>query len=116
MDFGGRHQARRGNAVRAFAAAAGTYPWYWSAPMLGDGYPIRRIKVSTVRGYQDVRLFFRFVADPAYGWPKQCEARFGAYPIQIVHEWNTAAHGQENESDPRKRAFSRGELEEFFGY
>ena len=112
---------RRENAVRAFAAAADAYPWQWSAPMLdewlGDGRAIRHIKVSTVRGYQDaVRLFCRFITDPAYGWPEQCEARFGTHPIQIVHEWNTAVHVQENESDPRKRAFTRAELQEFFGY
>jgi integrase/recombinase XerC len=112
---------RRGNAVRAFAAAVNEYPWRWSPQLLneylGDARSVRHVKRSTVRSYQDaIRSFCWFVTDPAYGWAEQCETRFGTHPIQIVHEWNTAAHVQENESDAAKRAFTRLELQEFFAY
>lgn len=40
----------------------------------------------------------------------------GTHPVQVVHEWNTAAHVQENEGDPRKRAFTRRELQDFFAF
>ncbi|WP_435109282.1 hypothetical protein [Nocardiopsis synnemataformans] len=42
--------------------------------------------------------------------------RFGTHPIQIAHEWNTAVHLQENESDPAKRAFTHAELVTFFDH
>ena len=32
----------------------------------------------------------------------------------MVHEWNTAVHVQDNESDPGKRAFTKAELHAFF--
>jgi integrase/recombinase XerC len=54
--------------------------------------------------------------DPEYGWAGECEARFGTHPVQVCHEWNTAAHAQEAEGVPAKRAFTLDELQEFFGY
>ncbi|WP_308188375.1 tyrosine-type recombinase/integrase [Nocardia australiensis] len=33
-----------------------------------------------------------------------------------MHEWNTATHVQDNESDPKKRAFTKAELHAFFGH
>jgi hypothetical protein len=44
------------------------------------------------------------------------EDRFGSHPIQVVHEWNTAAHVQDGESDPKKRAFTKAELHTFFAH
>lgn len=40
--------------------------------------------------------------------------RFGTHPVQVVHEWNTTVHVQDNEADPRKRAFTKAELHAFF--
>jgi hypothetical protein len=76
-----------------------------------------RLRRSTLRGYQiAVRLFCGYVTDPAYGWPGECETRFGSYPVQVVHEWNAAVHVQEAEGDPSKRAFTRDELQAFFDW
>jgi hypothetical protein len=43
-------------------------------------------------------------------------ARFGTHPVQVCHEWNTAVHVQEAESDPAKRAFTIDELQDLFDY
>ena len=107
--------------VRAFAVAAGAFPWQWMPQMLdewlGDLPSVRHVKRTTIRSYQDaVRSFCQYVTDPAYDWATQCETRFGSHPIQVVHDWNTAVHTQENEADAAKRAFTRRELETFFTY
>jgi len=44
------------------------------------------------------------------------EERFGTHPVQVVHEWNTAVHVQDNEADARKRAFTKAELHAFFAH
>jgi len=107
--------------VWAFATAANAFPWQWAPQMLdewlGDLRSIRHVKRTTIRSYQDaVRSFCQYVTDPAYDWAEQCEARFGSHPIQVVHDWNTAVHAQENEADAAKRAFTLRELHTFFSY
>ncbi|WP_306211655.1 hypothetical protein [Actinoplanes sp. RD1] len=84
---------------------------------LGDLRSIRHVKRTTIRSYQDaVGSFCQYVTDPAYDWAQQCEARFGSHPIQVVHNWNTAVHAQENEADAAKHAFTLRELHTFFSY
>jgi integrase/recombinase XerD len=61
-----------------------------------------------------LKLFCDYPTDPRYGWDTICETAFGTHPSQVVHEWNSAGHHQENEQDPRKRAFTRAELQAFF--
>jgi site-specific recombinase XerD len=105
--------------VRAFAAYVSAYPWAWSPAMvdewLGDLRSLRDLKRTTIRSYSEaVRAFCSFVTDPLYEWAGACEERFGTHPVQVVHEWNTAVHVQDNESDPSKRAFTRAELHAFF--
>jgi len=107
--------------VRAFAAATNAFPWQWLPQMLdewlGDLRSVRHVKRTTIRSYQDaVRSFCQYATDPAYDWAEQCETRFGSHPIQVVHEWNTAVHAQENEADAAKRAFTLRELQTFFTY
>jgi integrase/recombinase XerC len=109
----------RENTVKAFANYVNAFPWQWSAAMvdewLGDLRSLRDLKRSTIRSYSEaVRAFCHFVTDPAYEWSATCEERFGTHPIQVVHEWNTAAHVQANEADPKKRAFTKKELHNFF--
>jgi site-specific recombinase XerD len=109
----------RENTVRAFAGYVGAYPWAWTPAMvdewLGDLRSLRDLKRSTIRSYSEaVRAFCHFATDPLYGWAQTCEERFGTHPVQVVHEWNTAVHVQDNESDPRKRAFTKAELHAFF--
>jgi len=111
----------RENTVRAFAAYVNTYPWHWTAAMvdewLGDLRSLRDLKRSTIRSYSEaVRAFCHFVTDPLYEWTATCEERFGTHPVQVVHEWNTAVHVQDNEADARKRAFTKAELHAFFAH
>jgi site-specific recombinase XerD len=111
----------RENTVRAFAGYVNAFPWQWSPAMvdewLGDLRALRELKRSTIRSYSEaVRAFCHFVTDPAYEWATSCEKHFGSHPIQVVHEWNTAAHVQDHEGDPKKRAFTKKELHGFFAY
>ncbi len=113
--------AARERAVRAFAVHADAFPWSWSAALLdewlGDLRAVRGLRRSTLRGYQEaIRLFCLYLTDPAYGWPGECETRFGTHPVQVVHEWNTAVHVQAAEGDPIKRAFTIDELQAFFDH
>jgi hypothetical protein len=67
---------------------------------------------SSLRSYQDaLRSFCSYVTDPAYDWLVECERRFGTYPVQVVHEGNAAAHVQDTEARPQKRAFTLDELQ-----
>ncbi|MFR9774036.1 tyrosine-type recombinase/integrase [Nocardia sp. SC052] len=109
----------REKTVKAFTAYVNAFPWQWTPAMidewLGDLRSLRDLKRSTIRSYSEaIRSFCHFVTDPLYEWPATCENRFGTHPIQIVHEWNTAVHVQDNESDPKKRAFTKAELHAFF--
>jgi site-specific recombinase XerD len=113
--------SKRVEAVRAFAVHAGAEPWQWSAQMLdewlGDLRGVRGLRRSTVRNYAlSAAAFCRYLTDPAYGWAEQCQARFGTHPVQVAHEWNIAVHVQDNEGDPRKRAFTVDELQMFFDF
>jgi site-specific recombinase XerD len=111
----------RERAVRAFVTHAYAFPWAWTPVLLDewmtDLRSVRRLTRSTLRNYQEaVRSFCTYLTDPAYGWVVECSARFGSYPIQICHEWNTAIHVQDAEADAGKRAFTRDELQAFFDH
>ena len=111
----------REKQVRAFQAHAMAFPWEWS-PALADEWfadlrAVRQVTRSTVRGYQvALRGFCEFVTDPAYGWAVECENRFGTHPVQVITEMNSAVHVADIESEPRKRAFTREELQALFDY
>lgn len=107
----------RQRMVRAFTAHADAPPWLWTAQILDewmtDLRSVRHLRRSTLRGYQiAVRLFCHYITDPAYGWPSECQTRFGSHPIQVVHEWNATVHVQDAESDSGRRAFTRDELQD----
>src|SRR6266581_3106276 len=77
----------------------------------------RNLAFATVgRREATVSAFCWYVTDPAYGWTGQCQERFGTHPVQVVHEWNTAVHVQQNEADPCKRAFTLDELQALFDH
>lgn len=112
---------QREGVVRAFVAATLMYPWSWSAQLVDEWFTdlraVRGLRGSTLRGYQQaLRLFCAYVTDPVYDWPAECERRFGTYPVEVCHEWNTAVHVQEAEGDPSRRAFTRDELQTLFDY
>jgi len=107
--------------VRAFQLHADTFPWEWMAHTADDWFAdlraVHHLARSTLRGYQvTVRLFCAFVTDPAYGWAEECVLRFGTHPVQIITEHNAAQHVAQVESQPGKRAFTRGELQDLFNY
>ena len=70
---------------------------------------------STIRRYQGaVAVFLEYVCDARYGWVAECEQRVGARPVQVCHEWNTAAHVADYEGRPERRPLTRVELQAFF--
>lgn len=81
---------------------------------LGDLCSLTDLRRSTIRSYSEaVRAFCHFVTDPLCDWAATCEERFGTHPVQVVHEWNTAVHVQDNEADAKKRACTKAELHAF---
>jgi len=111
----------RENTVRAFAACVRTCPWR-RTPAMADEWPgdlrsLRDLKRSAIRSYSEAaRAFCHFATGPLYEWAAMCEERFGTYPVQVVHEWNTAVHVQDNEADAKKRAFTKAGLHAFFAH
>jgi integrase/recombinase XerD len=107
--------------VQRFLEHTNEFPWTWTPAMVeeffGDLRSIHGCKQSTVRGYQNsLKLFCSYVSHPDYGWDRVCEQRFGNHPAQVFFEWNTAAHVQDDEQSPDKRAFTKQELQDFFDH
>lgn len=111
---------KRDSTVRRFARFTNEFPWSWtpgdveewSSSMVTAG-----LSHSTIRNYQmTVAMFVSYVCDGRYGWAQVCEERFGAHPVQVFHEWNTATHVSEFEGRPGNRPFSPEELQRFFDY
>ena len=113
--------ATRAALVRQFLQFSNEYPWNWTAAHV-DEWMTHLIgelgrAPATIRGYQCVlRLFCDFLIDPHYGWVQECQDRFGSYPVQVCHEWNTAAHLVDYEGDPGRRPLTREELQRLFDY
>ncbi|MFJ1569869.1 tyrosine-type recombinase/integrase [Streptomyces erythrochromogenes] len=105
--------------VRRFAEFTGTYPWD-STPKDVEAYFSTRLSRgelvwSTVRGQQgDLEMFCAFITDSRYGWAAACSKEFGRFPVQVCHDWNTAAHVVEYEGLPGRRALTFDELQTFF--
>jgi integrase/recombinase XerC len=111
----------RERIVRGFTAFAGELPWRWapgdvgeraSGLLPGDGH-----SHATIRSCQRaLACFLGYLTDGRCGWAAGCEARFGTYPVQVCHEWNTAAHAADYEGRPERRPFTRAELRAFFDF
>ncbi|OZF41829.1 integrase [Rhodococcus sp. 14-2470-1b] len=112
---------QRQQVVVRFIDYTNEFPWAWTPAMVeeyfGDLRSIRRIAHSTIRSYQtSLKLFCSYISNPEYGWDRLCESRFGTHPAQVFFEWNTAAHVQDNEQTPAKRAFTKTELQLLFDH
>jgi len=110
----------REQLVRRFQSFTDEFPWRWrpvdvedfTSSLLSAPRPCAH---STVRNYQvNLRLFCEFITDPRYSWVAECERRFGEFPIQICHPWNTVDHLTEFEGRPQVRALTYEELQRFF--
>lgn len=111
---------RRVGLVQRFSRFSGLYPWQWDAGEI-EAFIVhlrsaeRPIKFSTARAHiGTLRLFLEFVTDSRYGWAGECLERFGQAPQQVLGEWNTIAHIDEYEGDPRRRPFSYDEVQALF--
>lgn len=104
----------------AFAAFANEYPWAWTLSDVEEFWTELRsegFSHPTLRAYQvRLRLFCDFVTDPAYGWADECLQRFGTHPVQVCTEANSAAHVAEYEGNPKRRPFTRDELQALFDH
>jgi hypothetical protein len=81
----------------------------------GDLRSMKHAAQSTIRSYQAaLRAFCAYAASPEYGWDRVCEQHFGTHPVQVCFDWNTAVHAQATESAPKRRPFTRQELQAFF--
>jgi integrase len=106
--------------VRRVAGAAERWPWEWSAADLEDfiselaSAPYHR-RLATLRNYQSqLRGFLGYLVDERYPWRLVCEGCFGRVPVQLLDEYNAIVHVAEHESDPRRRALTREELQALF--
>tara|TARA_R100000935_G_C2835981_1_gene168117 strand:- start:204 stop:761 length:558 start_codon:yes stop_codon:yes gene_type:complete len=109
----------RERLVTRFQESTNEYPWQWTPAhvdeFFGDLRSVKHAAQSTIRSYQAaLRAFCSYVASPDYGWDRVCEQYFGTHPSQVCFDWNTAVHAQTNESDPKRRPFTRQELQAFF--
>ncbi|MEU3458276.1 tyrosine-type recombinase/integrase [Micromonospora sp. NPDC006766] len=106
--------------VRRLVEFSNQYPWQWSAGEVEAFLASLRsgagpVAVSTLRNYEVcLRLFLDYVTDARYGWPSACLERFGAAPVQLLHEWNSVAHVAEYEGDARRRPLSYDEVQALF--
>jgi site-specific recombinase XerD len=107
--------------VTRFAEFSNEYPWRWTAALVDEWtthlIAERGLAKSTIRSYQGtLRMFCDYITSPYYQWPAECEALFGTHPVQVCHEWNTAAHLAEYEGCPERRPLTREELQRLFDY
>jgi integrase/recombinase XerD len=109
----------RERLVTRFQESTNEYPWQWTPAhvdeFFGDLRSVKHAAQSTIRSYQAaLRAFCAYAASPEYGWDRVCEQNFGTHPAQVCFDWNTAVHAQANESAPKRRPFTRQELQAFF--
>ena len=109
--------------VRRFVAFSSLYPWQWTPAEAEAWFSALRssssgkgsIAFSTARGYQlSLRMFCDYLIDERYGWVAICLQRFGAAPVQILHEWNSVVHVNEYEGQPGRRALNYDEVQALF--
>lgn len=105
--------------LRRFASWTNAHPWQWRGVDVEEwtsaAISERRMTHATVRvGHVTLRLFMEFVSTSGYGWPAECETRFGSFPTQICHEGNTVVHVAQFEGRPGNRPLTRDELQRFF--
>jgi integrase/recombinase XerD len=115
-----RHLEQRIRLIERFLAYTNEFPWTWTPAMVEEFFSdlrsISRRKQSTIRGYQNAAavLLPRQSSRLRLGPGVRAEIRCPSCPG--LFEWNTAAHVQDNEQSPAKRAFTKRELQDFFDH
>ena len=100
--------------VRRFQAFTMAWPWAWTPEQVETWSGSGGWAHSTIRSYQGaLAVFLDYVCDARYGWLAECEQRVGARPVQVCHEWNTAAHVADYEGRAERRPLTRVELQAF---
>jgi hypothetical protein len=106
--------------VSRFVEFTNEYPWRWR-PLDVDQFlaDLRSqqtpIALSTLRSYSNaISMFCSYVSDSRYGWVAFCEKQFGDVPSQICFEWNTPQHTTDDAVPPKRRAFTKAELQHMF--
>ncbi|WP_454850031.1 tyrosine-type recombinase/integrase [Promicromonospora soli] len=108
--------------LRRFCEFAGSYPWAWTAGDVEDFTASlmtggKRLAPSTIRSHHmSLQMFCDYLLDGRYGWVAQCEDRFGQFPSQVCHDFNTVAHTSEYEGRPQRRPFTYDELQHLFDF
>lgn len=107
--------------IRRFVEFTNEYPWKWTArhidEWMTDLIGKEHKAESTLRNYQGtMRGFCDYITSPYYGWPEECQSRFGTHPVQVCHEWNTVAHLVDYEGRAQRRPVTREELQRLFDY
>jgi hypothetical protein len=93
------------------------HPWRWRPADVDEFLADRRsgakpITLTTLRSYRNtIAMFCSYISDNRYGWIAFCEKHFGDVPSQICFEWNTPRHTTGDAVPPRRRAFTRPELQ-----
>jgi integrase/recombinase XerD len=106
--------------VSRFVEFTNEYPWRWRPLDLDQFLADLRsqqtpIALSTLRSYSNaISMFCSYASDGRYGWVAFCEKQFGDVPSQICFEWNTPQHTTDDAVPPRRRAFSKAELQHMF--
>jgi site-specific recombinase XerD len=105
--------------VRRFAEFTNEYPWGWTAAdaeaFTTQTHSGGGIAVSTARGHQNaLRMFMEYLCDPRYSWSQVCAERFGARPVQILHEWNSVVHTSPYEGSPGRWPLTYNEVQALF--
>ncbi|MDP9936915.1 site-specific recombinase XerD [Paenarthrobacter nicotinovorans] len=108
------------SVVERFQEHANEYPWTWSAHHVDEFFADRRssekgLALSTLRSNAGaIKAFCAYLTDGRYEWAAFCERVFADIPVQVVFEWNSPRHTADDTMPPRRRAFTRAELQTFF--
>ncbi|MBY3985316.1 site-specific integrase [Rhodococcus fascians] len=110
---------RRIKLIHRMADFVGSPPWQWSPHDADEFFAhlrgVRNLSHATIRAYQsDVRLFLEYATNPVYEWNENCGRLFGTVFSQVITEFNRATHVQPNDTQDKRRPFTKAELQQFF--
>lgn len=110
---------RRIKLIHRMVDFVGSPPWQWTPHDADEFFAhlrgVRNLSHATTRAYQsDVRLFLEYATNPSYEWNENCGRLFGTVFSQVITDFNRAVHVQTNDTQDKRRPFTRSELQQFF--